>query len=72
MPNKIALLEIRNGHTEVLYSQSLFLKNSSYEVHLLCSVANEDRVRLFDTIDSYLFLDDTSSRYSNSTFAHRS
>lgn len=45
----IAVLEISNGHAEILYSQTLFAKTANYNVHLLCNTTHKERVKDFDT-----------------------
>ncbi len=57
------MLEFSKGHTEVLYSQTLFLSNSDYQVHLLCDQRNKARVESFDTIDSFYYLDPEHTRH---------
>ena len=44
MNKKAALIEIGTAHDECLYSQLCFLKDSGYEVHLICSSVLKDKV----------------------------
>ena len=60
---KVALLEFSNGHTEVLYSQTLFLKRYSYDVHLICDKSHMNRVMDYKTVDSLYYLDSDTSKY---------
>lgn len=60
---KIAILELSKGHTEVLYSQTLFLQKSGYQVHLLCNSTHKTRVKNFETVDAFIFLSMAKSRW---------
>ena len=61
---QIAILEFGRGHTEVLFSQTLFLHNSDYTVHLLVDESHRARVETFPTVDKFLFLSPGASRFA--------
>lgn len=46
MNKKAALIEIGTAHDECLYSQLCFLKDSGYEIDLICSSVLKDKVSL--------------------------
>lgn len=44
---KAVLIELSGSHSECLYSQILFLKNSHYDVHLICSKEFSSQNKIF-------------------------
>ncbi|MEA2018173.1 MAG: hypothetical protein U9N59_06970 [Campylobacterota bacterium] len=55
--HKAAILELGNGHTETIYSQTLFLNSHNYEVHLIANKSHQSRIKSFKTVDSFLYID---------------
>ena len=56
----IAVLEISNGHVE-----TLFAKTANYNVHLLCNTTHKERVKDFDTVENFYFINPKESQLQN-------
>jgi hypothetical protein len=52
-----ALIELGGSHDECLYAQVRFLKESGYNVHLICTSNLEKQVSDFDDVDTFLYFD---------------